>query len=147
MFASLHLFDIALALHIIGVVAGFGLVLVAPLVVPAARRAGAGSGSSIAALQLAVSRIAVRWGGLLVLVSGIYLASKLDVFSEWWVSLPFVVIIVILGVNDGFLGPKYKLLVENPEDEVVLGQTRAGELVLAGLVLLAILSMVLGPLL
>lgn len=147
MTASLHLFDFALALHIIGVVAGFGLVLVAPLVVPAARRTGAGSGSSIAALQLAVSRVAVRWGGLLVLVSGVYLASKLDVFSEWWVSLPFVVIIVILGVNDGFLGPKYKLLVEQPDDAATLGQTRAAELLLAGLVLLAILAMVLGPLL
>jgi hypothetical protein len=147
MLATLRLFDFALALHILGVVVAFGALFAAPIAVPAARKAAGTVGGPIAAAQLAVSRTVVRWGGLLILVTGIYMASKLDVFSEWWVSLPLVLIIVILGVNDAFLGPRYRKLVEEPGDEATAVQTDSGERALALLVLLAIFTMVLGPIL
>lgn len=147
MIASLTLFNVALALHIIGVVAAFGVVFAAPVAVPAARRASAGGTGAVAAAQLAVSQTLVRAGGLLILLTGFYMASKLDVFSEWWVSVPMVIIIVVLGLNDGYLVARYRKLVDQPDDAATAKQTDAVERVIAVLALVAILAMVLGPML
>jgi len=145
MFATIELVNVALALHILGVVFAFGLLLAAPIAVPTLRRTAPTAGAAIARLQLRLAQTAVRWGGVLVLVTGLYMAADLDLFSEWWVTTPLAIIFVIVGFSDGFLVPKYRLLAEGPQDEDTLHQTAVAERGLALLVVLAILTMVLGP--
>jgi len=145
MFATIEVVNVALALHILGVVFAFGVLLAVPVAAPALRRASPESGRTVAGLQLALAQTVVRWGGLLVLLSGIYMAADLDLFSEWWVTTPLVILFVIFGFNDGFLVPRYRELVQDAQDEVKLQQTAVAERGLALLVLLAVLVMVLGP--
>jgi small-conductance mechanosensitive channel len=48
----------------------------------------------------------------LVLITGIYLAADADVFSKWWVAVPLLAILLILGLGGAFFAPRDRKLAE-----------------------------------
>lgn len=96
-------YEIGLLLHIFGALVFVGGAIVTGVVFEAARRR---SRPSEVALLLGVTRtgaLILMAGGLLVLVAGLWLAGKIDQWSEPWlvVSLVLFVVSLLLGALGG----------------------------------------------
>jgi uncharacterized membrane protein len=53
---------------------------------------------------------------VVVLICGIYLASDADVWSEVWVSVPLVILIVIGGLSGAYFAPRERELARLARD-------------------------------
>jgi uncharacterized membrane protein len=114
------------AIHIMSVVAAFGVLLAAPVL-------GPGPG-----LQRAWMRLLTP-AAVLVLLTGAYLASDSDAWSEPWVSGPLTILFVVLGLVHAVVVPAERKIAAG--DTAAHGRWRAAVLVSAVLVLVAIYLM------
>jgi uncharacterized membrane protein len=109
---AIEFYNVVLAVHIMAVAFAFGIVLAYPVLIPWARRTIPSSMPVVHALQLRIERAVIGPGMVLILAAGIYLASDADVWSESWVSVPLVILIVIGGLGGAVLTPLEKRLGE-----------------------------------
>jgi hypothetical protein len=110
--ASLRFFDVVLFLHITSVVVAFGVTFAYPVIVPLTVRTAPRQVAWLHDMQATVGRLVITPGATLILLTGIYLAADADVFSKWWVAVPLVTIIVILGLAGAFFSPRDRRLAE-----------------------------------
>ena len=54
----------------------------------------------------------------MILLTGIYMAADADVFSEWWVGVPLVIILVLLGLAGAYFSPRERRLSELAERDI-----------------------------
>jgi hypothetical protein len=105
-------FEVVLAVHIMAVVFAFGATFAYPVLLGAVGKADS---RSLPALYKAIHAISVRVimpGLAVVVICGIYLASKLHVWSEFYVQWGIGVAIAIGAVEGMFLSPREKRLCE-----------------------------------
>jgi hypothetical protein len=110
--ATVEFFEVVLAAHIMAVVFAFGATFAYPVLLGAAGKADS---RSLPALYKALHAISVKVimpGLAIVVVCGIYLASKLHVWSEFYVQWGIAVAVVIGAVEGMFLSPNEKRLCE-----------------------------------
>jgi hypothetical protein len=110
--ATVQFFEVVLAVHIIAVVFAFGATFAYPVLLGTVSKADS---RSLPALYKAIHAISVRVimpGLAVVVICGIYLASKLHVWNEFFVQWGFVVALLIGAVEGMFLSPSEKRLVE-----------------------------------
>jgi hypothetical protein len=69
-------------------------------------------------MQGAVGRLIVTPFATLILLTGIYLAADADVFSEWWVGVPIVIILLLLGLGGAYFAPRERRLAELAERDI-----------------------------
>ncbi|MGA9875289.1 MAG: hypothetical protein WBQ21_05715, partial [Solirubrobacteraceae bacterium] len=103
---------VVLALHIIAVVFAFGATFAYPVLLGAVTKADS---RALPALYKAIHAISVKVimpGLAIVVICGIYLASKLHVWSDFFVQWGIVVALVIGAVEGMFLSPNEKRLCE-----------------------------------
>jgi uncharacterized membrane protein len=124
---AVEFYNVVLALHILGVVFAFGIVLAYPVIVPWVRRARPSAMPVVHLLQARVSRTVIGPGMVLILAAGIYLASDADVWSESWVSIPLVILIVVGGLGGAVLTPLEKRLAALAERDVASGGELSAE--------------------
>jgi len=110
--ASLRFFDVVLFLHITSVVIAFGVLFTYPIVVPLTVRNAPRQVAWLHEMQVAVGRTVVTPAAALILLTGIYLAADADVFSKWWVTVPLIAIIVILGLGGAYFAPRDRKLAD-----------------------------------
>src|SRR4051794_2829029 len=110
--ASLTFTQVVLFLHIASVVIAFGVTFTYPIIVPATISRAPQHAAWLHGMQHQIGRYIITPGATLVLLTGIYLAADLDVFSEWWVTVPLVAILVILGLGGAFFTPRERKLEE-----------------------------------
>ena len=144
MLLAVQFYDVVLSVHVIAVVAAFGVWFAYPLLVPrgdaAAHRA-----------QVRVARMVVTPAGTLALLAGIYLASDRSYWSEVWVTVPLIILIVLMGVTGAYLIPRQKRLAEmadaggGPEYAALAGQVARVALGGAALVVVAVFFMAAKP--
>jgi uncharacterized membrane protein len=144
MVPAILFYDVVVSVHVMAIVAAFGGWFAYPFVVPrgdaAAHRA-----------QVRLSRIVVNPAGTVALAAGIYLASDRDYWSESWVSIPLVILVVVMGITGAYFIPRQKRLAEladagaGPEYASLAGQVRTVMAIAAALVLVAIFFMVAKP--
>jgi len=116
--ATVQFFEVVLAVHIMAVVFAFGATFAYPVLLGAVGKADS---RALPALYRAIHAISVRVimpGLAIVVVCGIYLASKLHVWSEFFVQWGIVVAVVIGAVEGMFLSPNEKRLVEVAEEDL-----------------------------
>jgi small-conductance mechanosensitive channel len=118
MLASVRFFDIVLWLHVTSVVIAFGALFAFPVIVPLTVRKAPRHVAWLHEMQGAVGRFIVTPGATLVLLTGIYLAADADVFSKWWVSVPLLSILVILGLAGAFFAPRDRRLAQLAERDI-----------------------------
>jgi hypothetical protein len=152
MLASIQFFDIVLAVHIAAVVITFGVVFTYPLVMPWARRTHPEAVPAIHAMQAHIGKNLISPGMVVILAAGVYLASKLDVWSETWVTVPLVILIILGGLGGTFFGPNEVRLAKmaattpsSPEYEALAARVLRVQFVAMALVLVAIFFMVVKP--
>jgi len=117
--ATVEFFEVVLAVHITAVVFAFGATFAYPVLLGVVSKADS---RSLPALYKAIHAISVRVimpGLAVVVICGIYLASKLHVWNEFFVQWGFVVALLIGAVEGMFLSPSEKRLVEVADRDLV----------------------------
>jgi hypothetical protein len=141
---AVQLYDLVLSVHVIAIVAAFGIWFSYPLLVPrgdaAAHRA-----------QARVARSVVNPAGTLAFLAGIYMASDRSYWSEIWVGVPLLILIVLMGITGGYFVPRQQRLAQLAEGgagadyDALAAQVRTVALVAAGLVVVAVFFMAAKP--
>jgi uncharacterized membrane protein len=108
--ATITFYGVVLAVHIMGVVIAFGTLFAYPAFMPWARKNHPEAMPVIHELSARLGRLVVSPGLAVVLICGIYLASDADAWSEVWVSVPLVILIVIGGLGGMFFAPSDRKL-------------------------------------
>ena len=94
---AITFYSVVLSVHIMAVVVAFGFSFAYPLVMTWARRAHPEAMPAFHEASLRVNRMITSPALVVVLLAGVYLASDADVWSETWVSVPLLILIVIGG--------------------------------------------------
>jgi uncharacterized membrane protein len=111
--------DIALFLHITSVVVGFGATFAEALAFPVAMQLSPRHLPYVHRLQLAINQRLATPALVLVLITGLYMASKLDLsFGEGWLSGAFAILIVIGGLLGAYFIPTDRKLGAMVEAEI-----------------------------
>jgi hypothetical protein len=144
MVLALQFYDVVLSVHVMAVVAAFGAWFAYPLLVPrgdaAAHRA-----------QVRVARLVVTPAGTLAFAAGAYLASDRSYWSESWVTVPLVILVVLMGITGAYFVPRQERLAEladagaGPEYAALAAQVTRVVLAGAALVLVAVFFMAAKP--
>jgi len=109
---ALTFYSVVLSVHIMAVVVAFGVMFAYPAFIPWARRAHPEAMPVIHEVSVRVGRLIVSPAMVLVLICGIYLASDADAWSEVWVSVPLLILIVIGGLGGMVFAPSDRKLAE-----------------------------------
>jgi uncharacterized membrane protein len=110
MLASVTFTSIIVAVHVMAVVIAFGVLFAYPVLLPWLQKTQPAAMPSVHEGLVRLHRMVVTPAMIIVLVAGIYLASDLDAWSEVWVSVPLVLLLLLFGVLHGFVVPQHKLL-------------------------------------
>lgn len=109
---ALTFYGVVLAVHIMAVVVAFGVMFAYPAFIPWARRAHPEAMPVIHEVSVRVGRLIISPAMVLVLICGIYLASDADAWSEVWVSVPLLILIVIGALGGMVFAPSDRKLAE-----------------------------------
>ena len=162
MFAEISLYNVVLFIHIAAVVLAFGVTFSYPLVLSVTRKGFERQLPYLHHIQAVVGERMIGPLGGVILLAGIYLAidGPYD-FSEPWIGISLLILVVILAAGGAYFGPREKRLSELAERDVAASpdgpvsfsaeydqlfrQMRTVTLVANVLVLLAIFLMVTKP--
>jgi uncharacterized membrane protein len=110
MLATVTFYSVVLAVHVMAVVIAFGTTFAYPAFMPWARKNHPTAMPVIHELSDRLGKLVMSPAMVLVLICGIYLASDAHAWSEVWVSVPLVILIVIGGLGGMFFAPKERQL-------------------------------------
>ena len=108
MVAAVLFYDVVLAVHILAVVAAFGVWFAYPLLVA---RGDAGAHRA----QVRVARMVVTPAGTVALLAGVYLATDRHFWSEAWVGVPLLILVALMGLTGGYFIPRQERLAQLAE--------------------------------
>ena len=107
---AIFFYDVVVAIHVMCIVIAFGVTFVYPAILPWLTKGHPEAMPTIHEMQGRIGRFVITPFATLALLTGIYLASDRDLFSETWVTIPFVILIVLLGLGGAFFNPREKQL-------------------------------------
>jgi uncharacterized membrane protein len=154
---AITFYSVVLSVHVMAVVIAFGTTFAYPAFMPWARRTHPQAMPVIHELSGRLGRLVMTPAMVVVLICGIYLASDADVWSEAWVTVPLVILIVIGALGGMFFSPNERRLGELARRDLAGGGTLGSEydalfrrvaavgLTTAALVLIAIFFMAAKP--
>lgn len=154
---AIFFYDVVLAVHVMCIVIAFGVTFAYPAILPWLTARHPEAMGTFHELQGRIGKLVITPFATLALLTGIYLASDRDLWSESWVTIPLVILIVILGLGGAFFAPREQALAEIARRDVDAGgalseeyHARARTVALVGalssaLVLIAIFFMVAKP--
>jgi hypothetical protein len=155
------LFEVVLAIHIMAVVVAFGVTFAYPIMFAVGAKHDPRSLPLLHRVEYTIERMLINPGLLLVILAGIYLASKGHFWSQFFVQWGLAAAVVIGGLVGGVMIPTAKRAEEIATRDVAAAGD--GEIVmsveyralvkrlsivgsgLSGLVLLTILFMAIQP--
>jgi hypothetical protein len=103
---------VALAVHILFVVAAFGVVIGYPVIAVAAERVDRRAMPVLHRVRVIMARSLVNPGLLVVVIAGVYLASHLHQWSHFYVQWGIAAVVVIGGLEGSFVIPHERRLAE-----------------------------------
>jgi hypothetical protein len=116
---ALLFYEVVLALHIAAVVVAFGVTFAYPIIFTVISRQDPRALPALHRAELAVGRFLIQPGLVVVLLAGIYLASKLDVWTTFYVQWGMGAVIVLGGLGGLFFTPTERRLSELAERDLV----------------------------
>ncbi len=119
MIATVQFFEVVLAVHIMAVVFAFGATFAYPVLLGTVGKADSRALPALYRAIHAISTKVILPGLAVVVICGIYLASKLHVWSDFFVQWGFVVALAIGAVEGMFLSPNEKRLIAVAEKDLV----------------------------
>jgi uncharacterized membrane protein len=115
---AVSFYDVVLAVHIMAVVVAFGATFAYPIIFAVGARTDPRSLPVLHKISYTVERLLVNPGLLLVLIAGVYLASKGHHWSEFFVQWGLAVVVVIGAVVGVVLIPASKRAQELAERDI-----------------------------
>ncbi len=104
--------DAILAIHILAVVVGFGVIFAYPIFFLAGPKLDRRAMPWFHRMQQLFGQRLISPGLVVILVAGIYLASHEHQWSKFYVQWGLAAVVVIGGIGGGFLGPREGRLAE-----------------------------------
>jgi hypothetical protein len=101
-------FEVVLAVHIMAVIVAFGVTFAYPIMFSVGARADPRSLPLLHRIEYSIERRLINPGLLVVLLAGIYLASKLHVWSAFYVQWGLAAVVVIGAVVGAVMIPTAK---------------------------------------
>lgn len=102
---AVQFYDVVVWLHVSAVVVAFGPTFAYGIYFAMTARKHPRAIPAVLEAQNSINRSLVTIGAIVVLISGIYLAADADVFSEVFVAVGIVAIVVLLGLVHGYFLP------------------------------------------
>ena len=151
------------SLHVMAVVAAYGLPMAYPMLLPYLRRRHPRSMPGVHDVQYRLNIRLTGPGTVLILAFGVYMASKHHLWDETWVAVPVAIIAVIAVVGGAVIVPASRRMAElaradvdaapaggdavswSAEYDRVFGRYMVAEVFLGALVLVAIFFMAAKP--
>jgi uncharacterized membrane protein len=127
MIVALSVYQLVLAVHIMAVVATFGVLFAYPLFLSVGRRLDPRGLPFFHRAQRTIIQRLINPGLLLVLIAGIYLAADAHAFSKFYVQWGFIAVVVLGGITGGYLAPQEAKLAELAERDLAAGDTLGSE--------------------
>jgi uncharacterized membrane protein len=125
MTTAITFYGFVLSIHIMAVVVAFGTLFAYPVLLPWARQAHPAAMPVIHDLRDRLRKTVLSPAMGLVLLAGIYLASKADVWSEAWVTVPLVILLLIGGLDGMFFAPRERQLAALSRRDLESGELSA----------------------
>ncbi len=113
--------EVVLAVHIMAVIVAFGATFAYPIMFSVAARKDPRSLPVLHRIEYSIERRLVNPGLLIVLVAGIYLASKLHSWSAFYVQWGLAAVVVIGAAVGSFMIPTAKRAEALAERDVAAG--------------------------
>jgi hypothetical protein len=121
-------YTFVLAVHIAAIVIAFGITFAYPVMYAVGVRAEPRSMPGLHRIQDAVGKRVISPFMGLALLAGIYLASKLHVWSDFYVQWGFGAIVVLGALGGAFFAPRERRLAELAERDIAAAdQASSGE--------------------
>jgi hypothetical protein len=123
-------YTFALAIHIAAIVIAFGVTFAYPVMYAVGTRTEPRSMPGFHRIQDSVGKFVISPFLVVALAAGIYLASKLHVWSDFYVQWGLVVIVLLGALGGAFFSPRERRLAELAERDVTAagdGQVVFGE--------------------
>jgi hypothetical protein len=148
------------AVHVMAVVAAYGLPMAYPMLLPYLRRRHPHSMPGVHDVQYRLNQRLTGPGTVIVLGAGVYMASKHHLWGEAWVAVPVTIMAVIVVLGGGLVVPASRKMAQLSRADVdaagasvtwsdeynrVWGRYLAAETLLGVLVLVAVFFMVAKP--
>jgi hypothetical protein len=118
--------QVILAIHILAVVISFGLVFTWPLLALLEKRLDARAVPALHRMQWTLHMRVSAPGLGVVVAAGIYLASDLHVWSQFFVAWGLAAAIAIGAIGGAYLSPREKKLAELADAELADAELAAG---------------------
>ena len=136
---AITFYDVVLWLHIMAVVVAFGGTFAYPLSLAYVRRIPLGERASFHRMQALIGQRLIGPASVVILLAGAYMATDRDLWSEVWVTVPLVILIVLGALGGAFFGPREEKLAAMAEtgDEAAY-QPALGQLLKVGYLSLAL---------
>ncbi len=112
---ALMFWEVALAVHIMAVVVGFGVTFAYPIIFPVIAKVDKRALPAVHRAQHAVGSRLITPSLAVVVIAGIYLASHLDQWSKFYVQWGLAAAVVLGGLGGMFFAPSEKRLAELAE--------------------------------
>src|SRR5213080_4430597 len=109
-------YDVVKWVHIMAVVVAFGGAFVYPVWFVLVSRAPTVDRVFFHRAQAFMGQRVISPGLLVLVVAGIYMASDRHYWSKAWVTVPFVIAIILGGLGGAYFGPREKRLAELAAD-------------------------------
>jgi hypothetical protein len=142
-------YTVVVALHIIAVVAAYGLPVSAPLLVPYVRRHHPAALPALHAAQHRLNNVVTGPFTVLLLGFGIYLATDGDLWGEPFVAVGIAAVAIIAVVGGGVVVPALRQLAAldpaSADYDRVYRRYMTAETFLGAVVLIAIFAMAAKP--
>src|SRR3954471_22810536 len=106
---ALDSYGVVLALHIMAVLAAYGVPLAYPLLLPYVRRRNPRAMPGVHDVQHRLNLVLTGPGTVLVLGFGLYMASEHDLFDETWVQVGITAIVLIAVIGGWGVGGSQRL--------------------------------------
>jgi hypothetical protein len=115
---AVYFLDLILAVHILAAIIAFGGTFAYPIFFTAGARLDPGAMPWFFRMMQQLTRRLIYPGLLIVLIAGIYLASKEDQFGAFYVQWGFFAVIALGGVEGAFLAPRVRQLITLSERDL-----------------------------
>jgi Sec-independent protein secretion pathway component TatC len=145
------LYDVVLWVHITAVLIAFGALFAYPVFLAVVAKAPIAQRATFHHAQIAFSKRVTGPTIGVILLAGVYLATDADLWSETWVTVPFVLLFVIAGLGATLLRRGEESLAATSEagDEAgysaALGKVQTWTYVTLALIVIAIFFMAAKP--
>src|SRR3954453_7856749 len=93
------------ALHVMAVVAAYGLPMAYPMLLPYLRRRHPPAMPGVHDVQYRLNQRLTGPATAIILAAGVYMASKHSLWGETWVTVPVVIMALMVGLGGGYVGP------------------------------------------